>query len=758
MAAVALQSEDHRDLLDIVDKLRSQGLGRYVDLPEIIVCGDQSAGKSSVLEAISGMSFPTKDNLCTRCPTELVLRRAAIAGVKITITPGPERSASERKKLLSFRSSLDVSTDGLSQITEQAMKAMGLSDTKVFSADALRVEICGPTQPHLTLVDLPGLFRAGNRDQSVNDAATVSDMVRGYMKRPRSIILAVVSAKSDFALQEVTELAREIDPAGVRTLGLITKPDTLDAGSDSEQAYAKLAENKDVVLGLGWHVLKNRSYEMRNASSNERDEAEDDFFSKGIWATLDPSLLGVRSLKPRLSNVLKDQILRQLPSLLRDVESGIADCERRLGHLGNSRATIGEQRRYLLRVSQQFSDLMRAAVDGVYNDKFFGSSKTDAGYKKRLRGVVQNTLTEFAESLREEGHARTILDSEDDVDKSNPNTVSREEFIDEVKALMSRNRGCELPGTFNPLVIGELFAEQCQPWQSITHTLEDDILQTVYHTTQAILGHIAVEETIDSLLGIINKGIECLKADLNRKILEIVDPHNNGHPITYNHYLTENVQKIQAQRRKAGIEDALKQAFGIEKLGRTRLADIKNEKVDFSVLVTTLMGDTEADMERYASSVAVDYMQAYYKVALKKFVDDVSVLAIESCLVKKLPSLINPEKVFDMDDEEISRLAAESNSTSAERIRCGEKRDILQAGLQELRRLDRHRPVLSKDPQAVSDGPLKDEDEQMADDDSESSSLSEIDDDDMEGDRSSESGSDDTAPVGRPLKRAKLTH
>ncbi|KAB5578147.1 P-loop containing nucleoside triphosphate hydrolase protein [Coniochaeta sp. 2T2.1] len=695
MASVALQSKDHRDLLDVVDKLRSQGFGRYVDLPEIIVCGDQSAGKSSVLEAISGMSFPTKDNLCTRFPTELVLRRDPVPGVKITITPSPDRSASEREKLLSFKSSLDINKDGLSNVIEQAKQVMGLSDTKVFSSDALRVEICGPTQPHPTMVDLPGLFRAGNRDQSLNDAATVSDMVRGYMKRPRSIILAVVSAKSDFALQEVTGLARELDPAGVRTLGLITKPDTLDAGSDSEQAFTKLAENKDVVLGLGWHVLKNRSYEMRNATSAERDEAEDNFFANGIWATLDPSLIGVRSLKPRLSNVLKDQILRQLPSLLQDVEVGLADCELRLTRLGNPRGTNSEQPRYLLRVSQQFSDLMKAAVDGMYNDKFFGSSKTDEGYLKRLRGVVQNTLTVFEEKMRKNGHARTIVEAKAVDNKLKPNHVSREEYIDEVKALMRRNRGCELPGTFNPLVVGELFAEQCQPWQRITHSLEDKILQAVYQTTQAILGHIAVEETIDSLLGFINQGIEELKADLKLKILEILDPHYNGHPITYNHYLTENVQKIRAQRKKDGIEDTLKQVFGVREIASgVRLE--KDMSINLSKIVALLMGDTEADMERHASSVAVDYMQAYYRVALKKFIDDVSVLAIESCIVKKLPSLFNPEKVFDMDDEEISHLAGENKSTAAERVRCAEKRDILVTGLQELRRLDRHRPASSK--------------------------------------------------------------
>lgn len=616
MAAVALQSKDHRDLLDIVDKLRSQGLGKYVDLPEIIVCGDQSAGKSSVLEAISGMSFPTKDNLCTRFPTELVLRRDAIPGVKITITPGPDRSASEREKLLSFKTSLNNTGDGLTLVTDQAKNAMGISDTKVFSADALRVEICGPTQPHLTMVDLPGLFRAGNRDQSVDDAVTVNAMVRGYMKRPRSIILAVVSAKSDFALQEVTELAHELDPAGVRTLGLITKPDTLDAGSDSEQAYAKLAENKDVVLGLGWHVLKNRSYEKRNASSTERDKDEDDFFSTGVWATLHPSLLGVQALKPRLSNVLKEQILRQLPSLLRDVELGIANCEHRLGRLGDPRTTIGEQRRYLLRVSQRFSDLMRAAVDGVYNDKFFNSSKTDVGYQKRLRGVVQNTLSNFEETMRKNGHARTILELEASADKPRRDAVGREKYVDEVKDLMRKNRGCELPGTFNPLVVGELFAEQCQPWQMITDALEDEILQAVYRTTQAILGHIAVEETIESLLGVINKDIEVLKADLHRKILEVSEPHYNGHPITYNHYLTENVQKIQAKRRKINVEDAVKKAFGLKDIatGQTRF-----DKITFDLprLVDNLMGDTEADMERHASSMAVDYMQAYYRVSAK---------------------------------------------------------------------------------------------------------------------------------------------
>ena len=81
-----LCSKDQLDLLDSVDCLRSQGISHYISLPQIIVCGDQSSGKSSVLEAISGVSFPIKGNLCTRFPTELVLRKTSHIGVTIMRT------------------------------------------------------------------------------------------------------------------------------------------------------------------------------------------------------------------------------------------------------------------------------------------------------------------------------------------------------------------------------------------------------------------------------------------------------------------------------------------------------------------------------------------------------------------------------------------------------------------------------------------------------------------------------------------------
>ncbi|KAG5933887.1 hypothetical protein E4U53_000830 [Claviceps sorghi] len=712
MASVALQSKDHRNLLDIIDRLRSKGISRYVDLPQIVVCGDQSAGKSSVLEAISGMSFPSKDNLCTRFATELVLRRHINRAVKVSIIPGPDCSAGDRERLSKFSAEVDVDTPDISSVVEKAKEAMGLSETKVFSTDVLRVELSGPSQPHLTMVDLPGLFRAGNRDQSVQDARTVRNLVLEYVKRPRSIILAVVSAKSDFALQEITQMARELDPEGIRTLGLITKPDALDVGSDSEAAYVKLAQNRDVVFRLGWHVLKNRDYKMRNASSAQRDKSEARFFASGVWTTLNPSHLGVNSLKPRLSNVLKDQILQQLPDLLNDVETEISSCKSILDRLGTPRSTVEEQRRYLLQVSRDFTLLMKAAVDGEYNNPFFGSAKTDEGYKRRLRARVQNILANFEQTMRLKGHRKTILDdSFDGQPKTVPGKVARSSYIDEVKDLMKRNRARELPGTFNPLIVGELFAEQCQPWQKIAAATQTEILRAVDEVEHAIVDHITVKETATAILYIVKGGTDRLKAELAGKLDELIKPHFDGHPITYNHYLTDTVQKAQADRRKHQLEKEL-ESMPEDTFHTSDDRDTVHSTIDVPAIVEALSNHIEVDMERFGSELAIDYMEAYYKVALKKFIDDVSVLAVERCLIIKLPYLFQPESVLELEDEEIARVAGETAEAAAERDRCTEKLATLEDGRRDLIRLATCGPLRTEDcptsQDSKADGP-KDE-------------------------------------------------
>ena len=611
---LSLQSKDHGELLDVIDLLRSQGISHYVRLPQLIVCGDQSSGKSSVLEAVSGVRFPTKENLCTRFATELVLRRDPMVNATVAIIPGTERSDKEKEKLLGFKAP-SVRIEDFASLIDAVKEVMDLG-AKAFSNDVLRVEISGPEQPHLTLVDLPGMIHAEGKQQTAEDVQLVSSLVRSYMANTRSIILAVVSAKNDHANQIVTKLARDVDPKGVRTLGIITKPDTLRVGSESEKAFLDLAGNKDVVFRLGWHVLKNRDDDSIDCSLEERNDKEREFLSQGIWMSLPAKTLGIGALKPRLSSVLKDQIVSELPNLVRDIQAGIDDSRNTLIRLGEARETLQEQRLYLVHVSQSFSSLVKAAVDGIYVHGFFGDAMTLAGYRKRLRAVVQNILLDLAGDMRREGHSQEITENAPPQKTAGtPKKISRSNFLNRVRELVRKSRGCELPGTFNPLIVGDLFYQQSKPWKRLIERYSERILDATRTSLELISLHTTDENTSEGLLReVIDPAMERYTNQLERRVAAILRPHQKGHPITYNHYFTETIQKA---RREHENKNQARQLNAFFNINPETGSDYVNTHRGFHTeeLLNTLSQQTEADMDRYACSEAVDCMEAYYKVS-----------------------------------------------------------------------------------------------------------------------------------------------
>lgn len=317
----ALQSGGSRTVMDIVDRLRRGGLNGELQLPQLVVCGDQSSGKSSVLEAITQIPFPRKENLCTRFATEIILRRALTSSIAVKVIPDKQRPDTEKKRLEAFKSSI-VDFGELPNLMDEVTNLMGLNDNdtgspRAFSRDVLSIEISGPNRPHLTLVDLPGLIHAENKMQSKEDIEIIQGLVDDYIKENRTIIMAVVSAKNDYANQIILKKCREFDPQGKRTLGIITKPDFLEPGSDNEQSWIQLVTNQDIFFELGWHFSKNRSPKdmMRDTSFEQRNTAEAAFFAKGSYRDLSPDMLGVSALCTRLSHLLFKHLKTELPSL-----------------------------------------------------------------------------------------------------------------------------------------------------------------------------------------------------------------------------------------------------------------------------------------------------------------------------------------------------------------------------------------------------------------------------------------------------------
>ncbi|KAF9777043.1 hypothetical protein IL306_004686 [Fusarium sp. DS 682] len=608
--------DHHRDLLDLIDSLRSQGVSHYVGLPEIIVCGDQSAGKSSVLEAISGMTFPIKDGLCTRFVTELILRRAQEESIKVSITPGEMRFGEDKERLEKWQPEASIEKDGLEAVTDEAKCAMAAhsNSSGEFFQDTLRIELTGPGKPHLTMVDLPGLFKQGNREQSADDVSIVRGMVERYMVRPRSIILTVVSAKYDYVLQEVTLMASKADPKGVRTIGLITKPDTLDVGSVSEQFFVRLARNLESELRLGWHVLRNRSFEERNDPSAQRDEKENSFFSQGLWDSVDSSDCGVAALRSKLSTILRDQILAHLPNLVQDVENGLHDCSDRIERLGPVRNTPQEQLGYLVRVSEEYTSLMMQAVEGTYTNQFFGNRKNDDKFFRRLRAVVQNSLHGFAQNMRLNGRTYHIIDSDSEEENhdevGDSLSILRSEYVRDVAKRLKYSKGRELPGLFNPLIVSDLFVEQCEPWRDIAMHLAEEVLEAVLVTTEIIIQKITASDVTEGILKLINQKVHELKVEMISQIEALLIAYAQ-HPITYNPQLTENVQKIQQARHKRLLKAVIGKTFGPNRF------DKPENKISLNPvqLMELVQEGIESDMDRFGSALAVDYMEAYYKAS-----------------------------------------------------------------------------------------------------------------------------------------------
>lgn len=121
------------------------------------------------------------------------------------------------------------------------------------------------SKEHCDLLDIINKLQR----QLDEDAEMVKSLVLSYMWSPRSIILAVVSAKSDVALQSVTQHAQRLDHEVICTLGLTTKPDTLNEGSDSEHTYMELAQNNNIKFRLDWHILHNWDFSSRAVSTAE---------------------------------------------------------------------------------------------------------------------------------------------------------------------------------------------------------------------------------------------------------------------------------------------------------------------------------------------------------------------------------------------------------------------------------------------------------------------------------------------------------
>jgi GTPase SAR1 family protein len=652
-----LQTEEQSHVLDIITQLRKCGLDSVLQLPQIVVCGDQSAGKSSVLEALTEIPFPRSDNLCTRYATEIILRRAVTDSLTIKVIPDDDRSTAEKESISSFKAVI-TNFDDLPEIMAKAMSVMGIesdlssgSISRAFAKDVLSIEIEGPTRPQLTLVDLPGLIQTDTRGVTKADVQLVAEITDRYIGQSRTICLAVIAATNDYANQGILTKVRNVDPKGERTLGIITKPDRLIPGSGMEKAYFDLARNEDVHFTLGWHVLKNRAFEESSNSFMERNASEAAYFRKSIFKVLPKQDVGIDSLRDRLSKLLFHHVQLELPKLQEDLQEALTETKTQLKILGASRSTPQECKEYLTQLSLDFYEICKAAASGHYEGDYFTSdvdkvfSVNSPATRRRLRAVIQFMNSEFAENFRKTGHKYHIdmpmvfqgalpnggpLDKEVSLKKTGftaeegDNTSSRKtappinktasEALEWVSQVLIRTRGKELAGNFNPLLVGELFWEQSSKWPSMAMDYVDEIADVCTQFLKDLLLKKCPKDIHPRLWSSVLQDSVNKRYEAALHELELLREDLESYPINYNHYYIDNITKTKMKRYEASLSKSIEGATQHNPVPGCSSQSHTSASIDIAAAINRLFRSTDPNMDKRSCEDALDCLLSIYKV------------------------------------------------------------------------------------------------------------------------------------------------
>lgn len=243
-----------RQLLEIQDILQSHGLEDRLSLPSVVVLGGQSAGKTSVLEALVGYSFLPKGGaaMVTRRPLHLRLVHDPTASKPYAIF-GPSKDPSKSAEFTSG----DPTKANIGPLydmghVEAMLRALNASVDEVIGIDEtpIYLSIHASNLPNLSLVDLPGFIQVSSRLQSPQLRERIQKLANRYTSQS-NVLLAVCPADIDLANSEALKAAKEVDPEGQRTIGVLSKLDLIS--SNPEQALATLSlEASEYPLSLGY--------------------------------------------------------------------------------------------------------------------------------------------------------------------------------------------------------------------------------------------------------------------------------------------------------------------------------------------------------------------------------------------------------------------------------------------------------------------------------------------------------------------------
>ncbi|XP_073496298.1 dynamin-1 isoform X11 [Phyllobates terribilis] len=339
------------ELIPLVNRLQDAfsaiGQNANLDLPQIAVVGGQSAGKSSVLENFVGRDFlPRGSGIVTRRPLVLQLVNSPTEHGEFLHCKGKKFTDFEEIRL-----EIEAETDRIT------------GSNKGISPVPINLRVYSPNVLNLTLVDLPGMTKVPVGDQPVDIEAQIRDMLMQFVTKDNCLILAVSPANSDLANSDALKIAKEVDPQGQRTIGVVTKLDLMDEGTDARD----ILENKLLPLRRGYIGVVNRSQKDIDGKKDIQAAlaAERKFFLSHPSYRHLAERMGTPHLQRALNQQLTNHIRDTLPGLRNKLQSQLLSIEKEVEEYKNFRPDDPARKtKALLQMVQQFAVDFEKRIEG----------------------------------------------------------------------------------------------------------------------------------------------------------------------------------------------------------------------------------------------------------------------------------------------------------------------------------------------------------------------------------------------------------
>lgn len=378
-----------------------------------------------------------------------------------------------------------------------------------------------------------------------------------------------------------------------------------------------------------------------------RHQRERQFFSTSPpWTELNRDRVGVNALKSFLGHLLYDHIRSEFPAVVADIERLSLETQKELEILGPSRQTLAEQRRFLTRISSTYQNEVEKSLNGNY------SADLEALSILKLRMHLRQYADDFAQAMATNGHAkvfRTIRD-ENDPEFRRP-ADDLDNIYDWIRRYYLESRGSELPGTVNPIVLQNMFRQQSSPWEKIAVKYLENISSAVHSYNEKVLAEILPDDDMrEKLRRIISSREQETYSQAHEQLLKILNDERGGILQTVNHYYADNLSSIRQERVTTRLET----------LG---LHDGMLFNMDRVLRGVHLSNEDQAIFDIH------DILKAYYKVAMKRFTDNVVVQVSERYILGDggQVKMFSPDMVGDFEDDKLTEIAGENFATASQR-------------------------------------------------------------------------------------------